>query len=135
MKRLLKTGKNSSAVNFGLLIFRVATSLMMFTHGYPKFQKVLNGNFQFGDPLGIGPEASLILAAFGEFICSILLILGLTTRYALVPLMITMIVALATVHLDDPFRGQEKAFLYLLAYLFLFITGPGKYSMDQKLFN
>ncbi len=135
MKRLLKTGKNSSAVNFGLLIFRVATSLMMFTHGYPKFQKVLSGNFQFGDPLGIGPEASLIMAAFGEFICSILLILGLTTRYALVPLMITMIVALATVHLDDPFRGQEKAFLYLSAYLFLFITGPGKYSMDQRLFN
>ncbi len=108
---------------------------MMLTHGYPKFLKVINGNFQFGDPLGMGPEASLILAAFAEFICSILLILGLTTRFALVPLMFTMIVALATVHLDDPFKGQEKAFLYLLSYLFLMFTGPGKYSMDQKLFN
>ncbi|MBO3699161.1 DoxX family protein [Roseivirga sp. E12] len=135
MKRLLKTGKNPLPTNFGLLVFRIAVSLMMFTHGYPKFLKVINGNFQFGDPLGIGPEASLILAAFAEFVCSILLILGLTTRYALVPLMFTMIVALATVHIDDPFRGQEKAFLFLLSYLFLFITGPGKYSLDQKLFN
>lgn len=108
---------------------------MMLTHGYPKFLKVIDGNFQFGDPLGMGPEVSLILAAFAEFICSLALILGLTTRYALVPLMFTMAVALATVHFDDPFKGQEKAFFYLLSYLFLFISGPGKYSMDQKLFN
>lgn len=135
MKRLLKTGKHSASTSFGLLIFRVALSAMMLTHGYPKFLKVINGNFQFGDPLGIGVEASLILAAFGECVCSILLILGLTTRYALIPLMITMIVALATVHIDDPFRGQEKAFLYLLSYLFLLITGPGKYSLDKKLFD
>ncbi len=135
MKRLLKTGKHSTPINFGLLIFRIGISAMMLTHGYPKFLKVIDGNFQFGDPLGIGVEASLILAALAEFICSILLILGLTTRFALVPLMFTMIVALATVHLDDPFKGQEKAFLYLLSYLFLLITGPGKYSMDQKLFN
>lgn len=135
MKRLLKTGKHSSSTSFGLLIFRVGISAMMLTHGYPKFLKVINGNFQFGDPLGIGPEASLILAAFAEFICSIALILGLTSRYALVPLMFTMVVALATVHIDDPFKGQEKAFLYLLSYLFLLISGPGKYSLDQKLFN
>lgn len=135
LKKLLKTGKHSSNINLGLLIFRVGISAMMMTHGWGKFQKVLNGDFTFGDPLGIGVEASLILAAFAEFICSILIILGLTTRYAAVPLMITMIVAWRIAHGDDPFGTQEKSVFYLLSYLMIFITGPGKYSLDQKLFG
>ena len=135
LKKLLHTGKHATSINFGLLLLRVGASVMMIIHGFPKFQKVLNGEFQFGDPLGIGVEASLILAAFAEFICSILLILGLTTRFALVPLMVTMLVAWQIAHGDDPFSTQEKSIFYLLTYVTLFITGPGKYSLDQKLFN
>lgn len=135
LKKILNTGKHSSSINFGLLIFRVGVSAMMITHGWGKFQKVLDGNFSFGDPLGIGVEASLILAAFAEFICSILVILGLTTRFATIPLMITMLVAWQIAHGDDPFSSQEKSVFYLLSFLFIFITGPGKYSLDQELFN
>ena len=134
-KRLLKTGKNSSSINFGLLIFRVGVASFMITHGWGKFERVINGDFRFGDPLGIGVEASLILAAFAEFICSILVILGLTTRFATIPLMVTMLVAWQISHADDPFSSQEKSVFYLLSFLFIFITGPGKYSLDQKLFN
>lgn len=135
LKKLLNTGNHATSINVGLFILRVGASAMMLTHGFSKFQKVLNGDFQFGDPLGIGVEASLVMAAFAEFICSILLILGLTTRFALVPLMITMLVAWQIAHGDDPFSTQEKSVFYLLTYLTLFITGPGKYSLDQKLFN
>jgi putative oxidoreductase len=145
MKILLSTGNHSTPINFGLLIFRIGVSIMMLTHGYPKLLKIIDANFQPGDPLGVGAEASmimagfsefaLVLAGFAEFICSIFLIFGLATRCALVPLIITMSVALTFVHIDDPFKSQEKAFFYLLAYLFMLITGPGKYSIDQKLFN
>lgn len=135
LKKLLKTGNYPSNVNFALLIFRVGVSAMMLTHGYGKFLKVINGDFRFGDPLGIGVEASLTLAAFGEFVCSILVILGLFTRYATVPLMITMLVAWQISHGDDPFSTQEKSVFYLLSFLTILITGPGKYSLDQKLFG
>ncbi len=135
LKKLLNTGKNSSLINLSLLIFRVGVSAMMITHGWGKFEKVINGEFQFGDPLGIGVEASLILAAFGEFICSILVILGLATRFAAVPVMITMLVAWQISHAGDPFSTQEKSVFYLLSFLFILIAGPGKYSLDQKLFN
>ena len=135
LKKLLNPGKNSSAINAALLIFRLGVSAMMMTHGYGKFLKVLHGDFSFGDPLGIGVEASLILAAFAEFICSIFIILGLATRYAAVPLMITMFVAWQIAHGDDPFGSQEKSVFYLLSYLTLFIAGPGKYSLDQKFFG
>lgn len=135
LKKLLKTGNHSTSTSIALLIMRVAFSAAMLTHGYGKFMKVINGEWKFGDPLGIGVEASLILAASAEFLCSILVILGLTTRYALVPLMITMLVAWQIAHGDDPFSSQEKSVLFLSAYVALFIMGPGKYSLDKKLFG
>lgn len=134
-KKLLRTGNHSTSASLGLLIFRIAMGAMMLTHGYPKFQKLIEGNFQFGDPIGLGPEFSLILAVLAEFVCSILLILGLTTRLALIPLLTTMAVALFVVHVNDPFSSQEKAALYLVSFFLLLITGPGKYALDRKLFG
>ncbi|KYG79118.1 putative oxidoreductase [Roseivirga ehrenbergii] len=134
-KKLLATGNHSSSTSTGLLILRVGLAIMMLTHGYPKFLKLIEGNFQFGDPIGLGVEVSLILAVLAEFLCSILLIVGLFSRFALVPLMVTMAVALFVVHSADPFGTQEKPAMYLLTFFFLFITGPGKYSLDQKFFG
>lgn len=105
----------------------------MLTHGWAKLQNVMAGNLQFGDPIGIGTEASLYLAIFAEFLCALLLILGFLTRIATVPLMITMLVALLIVHAPDPFNVKELAFLYFGMFIVLFITGPGKYSIDSKL--
>jgi len=36
------------------------------------------------------------------------------------------------VHLNDPFGKQEKALLFLMAFLVIFLAGPGKYSIDKK---
>lgn len=125
--------KRPIATNLALLIHRIVFGGAMITHGWPKFQKALSGNFKFGDPIGLGPEASLILASFAEMICSVLVIIGLATRWATVPLMFTMSVALFIVHADDGFGTKEKALLFLGAFLVLFLTGPGKYSVDDKI--
>jgi putative oxidoreductase len=60
-----------------------------------------------------------------------LLILGLATRLAIIPLIILMIVAVFIVHGNDGFEKQEIGLLFLVAYLFLLVTGPGKYSIDR----
>jgi putative oxidoreductase len=135
LKKLLSTGQYNQITNIALLILRVGFSIGMITHGYPKFIKMIQGDWKFGDPLGIGVQASLISVSFSEFICSILIIMGLTTRYALIPLIFTMLVAWLIVHGSDPFSSQEKAFLYFVVYLVLFMMGPGKYSLDKKLFG
>ncbi len=54
MKRTFSTNVNSNAVNFWLLIFRVAIGLFMLTHGIPKLQMLMSGNIKFADPFGIG---------------------------------------------------------------------------------
>lgn len=118
----------------GLLILRVVASFaMIYGHGWGKLMNVLNGNFQFGDPLGLGPTVSLILAAFAEAICAFLVLVGYYTRGAALVLVINMSVAFFVVHLfNDPFGNMETALLFLTIYLTIFLLGPGKYSLDNR---
>ena len=136
MIQLLFRIKNySKSVNIGLLIVRVFTSTMMLTHGGPKFMRLLDGNLKFGDPIGIGSDLSFILVVFAEFFCSILIIIGLGTRLATIPLIITMLVALLIAHASDPILDHTNILAYLAGYIILFVTGSGKYSVDYKLFR
>ncbi len=131
MKRIFSTNINSNAVNFWLLLARVAIGIFMLTHGIPKLQKLMAGDIKFADPFGIGATPSLILAVFAEFGCSVLLILGLATRFAAIPLMITMLTALLHVHAADPFGKKELPLMYLLFFFGFLILGAGKYSVDH----
>ncbi len=116
----------------GLAMLRIAPSVMLLTHGLPKFQKIISGNLEFGDPLGIGPAPSLFLAVIGEFLCPILIIIGFKTRWMAVPPAITMAVAAFVHHAADNFGTKEKAFLYLVFFIVIILLGPGKYSADRK---
>jgi len=122
----------TASINFGLLILRVGFSVGLMTHGYGKFMKVIQGNFEFGDPIGIGPTFSLILASIGEFIAPILILIGWKTRIASLFPIITMLVAFAIAHDGDPFSTKEKSFVYLIAFLTLYFTGPGKYALGKE---
>lgn len=124
--------KNSLKSDLGLALLRILPSVMLLTHGIPKFQKLLAGDFEFGDPIGIGAAPSLFLAVIGEFICPVLLIIGYKTRWAAVPPAIVMIVAGFIVHASDPFNVKEKAFLFLSFFLVIMLLGPGRYSIDKK---
>ena len=124
-----------AAANWGILILRVATSLLMLNYGYAKLERYISGERGFADPLGFGEEVSFVLTILAEFVCSIFLVAGLFTRAVLVPLIVTMLVAFLIIHSDDPFDKQEHPLLFLIPYVTLFLTGPGRYSVDQVLFK
>jgi len=124
--------KNDLQTNLGLAILRIAPSAMMLTHGIPKFQKLIGGDFEFGDPIGIGASPSLFLTVIGEFVCPILIILGFKTRWAAIPAAITMLVAAFVVHSADDFGTKEKALMYLVFFVTIALLGPGKFSIDRK---
>ena len=121
-----------TTVDFGLLLLRIGFAIGLMTHGYGKFVKVLQGNFDFSDPIGLGPTLSLILATIGEFIAPLFIIIGWKTRWATIFPTLTMLVAFFIAHEGDPFSRKEKAFVYLIAFVTLFFTGAGKYSLDKK---
>ena len=124
---------NSKQTDLALLLLRLTFGgLMLINHGLPKLQKLMGADpIQFPDPLGIGMENSLYLAVFAEVVCAALLMIGAFTRLAVVPLIITMLVAIFIVHGGDPFGKMEKAILFLVPYLCLLITGAGWYSVDS----
>jgi len=136
MKKLFNTNFSNEGVHIMLLFLRVAFAAFMLTHGYQKLGWIMaGGEVQFGDPIGVGPVASLYLAVFAEFLCSILLLLGLGTRLALIPLIITMLVAVFVVHAPDGFDKKEMGLHFLIVYLFILVAGPGKYSIDHAISN
>ncbi|ASW73813.1 DoxX family protein [Chryseobacterium piperi] len=117
-----------------LLIVRVFIGFAMLSHGFPKLQMLLEGGkIEFFDFLGLGPQISLILTILAEFVCSILLILGLFTRVSLGFLIFTMVIAVFVVHAGDPFDKRELALIYLSVYLLIMTFGAGKFSIDHMI--
>jgi putative oxidoreductase len=117
--------------NLGKLIVRLAAGGMMLTHGIPKIGRLFGeGPVRFHDPFGLGPEISLALAVIAEVICTCLVMIGFKTRWATVPLMLTMLTAAFYAHADDPFGTKEKPLLFFVLFLAILVMGAGKFSID-----
>lgn len=126
--------RQSALAGWGLLFMRVTLGLLMIgAHGWGKLMNYGTLSAQFPDPLGVGSAMSLSLAVFAEVFCAVAIMLGLFTRWAAVPLVITMLVAAFIVHADDPFQKQEFALLYAVPLIALILTGPGKLALDSVL--
>lgn len=135
MKKLFSINYQTKNVDIALLITRVTIALLMLTHGIPKMAGLAESPVKFMDIFGMGASLSLGLALFAEVFCSVLLLFGLGTRLAVVPLIVTMLIAVLHVHGADPFAKQEMGLHFLLVYVLLFILGSGKYSIDSFLFK
>ncbi|HEX9000087.1 MAG TPA: DoxX family protein [Blastocatellia bacterium] len=124
---------------WGLLLVRLVFGLGIAQHGWGKIQKP----FTWMGADAPVPGFLQALAALSEFGGGIALILGLLTPLALLGLTITLLVAITTVHLKagHPFvaRGggpsYELAALYLAVSLLVLFAGPGRLSLDAKLFG
>jgi len=118
--------------DLALAILRIGASALMLTHGIPKIKNLFADSIEFPDPLGIGAPTSLTLVLIGEVIGPLFIIFGFRTKLAAIFPIITMLVAFFFVHLNDPFGKQEKALLFLMAFLVILLAGPGKYSIDKS---
>jgi len=133
MKRL--TSPLSLNTDLASLVLRLIFGSMFIYHGYPKLIGYDQMVEMFGDPIGIGSELSVILVIFAEFFCGIFILLGLLTRFAVVPIFITMLVAFFVAHSKDEFTVKMLPFVYLFLCVVIFILGSGRYSLDATLFS
>ena len=81
------------------------------------------------------PEFFTPLASGIEFVCGILLLIGLLTRFAAVPMMIVMAVAIVSAKWADvdsleTFLGFDEV-AYFVMFAWLAIAGPGPVSVDH----
>lgn len=114
-----------------LLFLRLFAGGMMFTHGWAKLSSFGDLSETFPDPLGVSSTLSLVLILLAEVGGSMLLIFGLMTRLATLPLIFGMLMAIFVIHGEDPFAVRELALLYLGMFGILFWSGGGKYAVDE----
>ena len=131
MKKLFSIKYSDNGIAFATFVLRLALGGLVIPHGYSKLISFAARSSTFTDPLHIGHPISMALVIFAEFFCGIFILLGFFTRLACIPLIISMAGALFYVHKGDFFDTGEKATLFLLGYIALLFTGPGKISVDK----
>ena len=130
MGKLTSTSYTTGAFNAGLLILRLGMGGLMMKHGYDKLVHFAEKKQGFINFLGIGQGVSLSLTLFAEFLCAFLVLIGLFTRLASIPVIIVMCVALFKINDADFLNKGEMATLYLAGYLAILFVGPGRISVD-----
>lgn len=125
--------EKSRAYSVLLLVVRIFFGLLFLTHGYGKLMNHASLPYLFADPFGLGSIISYWMVVFAEVVCSFALIFGILQRIALIPMIFTMCTAFFIVHGADAFAVKELSFIYLVVFIVLYISGPGKYSFDAAI--
>lgn len=137
IKHLFKASAYSMQGDIALLLLRVVGGLAFILHGWGKIQNP----FGWMGPDAFAPGIFQALAALSEFGGGICWILGLLTPLASLGIAATMLVAtfMHAVMMGDPFVGQngsyELALLYFVIAILFILLGPGRLSLDWKVFG
>ena len=125
--------------NLALGFVRMIVGLVFVLHGAQKlfvyhYAGVVGAFHQMGIP---APAFSAVLAMAAEFVGGLLLLSGLYTRLAAIPVAFTMVVAITQVHFHNGFFAQGGGFEYpltlLVATIALAIGGGGAFALDNLL--
>ena len=139
IKRMVQPVSHPAFSSAALLLLRLIAGTAFVIHGWQKIQ----------NPFGwMGPQASIpglfqFLAAISEFGGGIAWILGLLAPIAALGIGCTMTVAvyMHSMVMNDPFvnltggRSYELAAAYLCIAVLILVMGPGKFSLDAKMFG
>jgi uncharacterized membrane protein YphA (DoxX/SURF4 family) len=136
-QKIIHTGNSKTTIIIRLMVGAVFLSegiqkfLFPASHGAGRFEKI-------GLP---APEFLGTFVGTFEIICGVLLLIGLTTRLASIPLIIIMLVAIATTKIEilanqgfwEMFHASRTDWSMLMGSIFLLIKGSGNWSLDYKL--
>lgn len=121
--------------DFAGLMLRMIFGGIFIYNGYLKVLKFNEFLPLFSDIIGIGAKLSFILVIIAELGCGFLVLIGLLTRLAVIPIFITMFVAFFIAHANDQFILKQYPFVLMLLSIVIFVLGSGKYSIDKLIFG
>jgi len=126
----------------GVALIRLAVGLIFFTQGILKFIDPNMGVVRFTRIGFAHPYFTAHFVGSFEIVCGLLVLLGLWTRLAAVPLLVIISTAIATTKIPELFRSNQ-GFWYVISdartdfamfccLLFLLVSGGGRWSLDAK---
>ena len=112
-----------------ILALRLFFGILFFSHGLDKMINFNELSYTYPSVLGFGSYMTLMVSICCEFACSLFLIAGLLVRITVIPMIASMAVAFFDIH-DGMFPAGELSLIYMILFVILYITGPGRYSVD-----
>ncbi|HVW30671.1 MAG TPA: DoxX family protein [Polyangiaceae bacterium] len=118
-----------------LLLGRLAVGLLFVSTGWGKVHDIPKVT-HFFETLGIpAPGFNAVLVGYSELLCGTALVIGLLSRLATIPLIVSMTIALITAKSGDihgvfDLVGQDE-FTYLVVLIMIAVLGPGKLALDR----
>lgn len=139
LKQIIHTDNSETT-----LLIRLMVGVVFLSEGIQKFL--------FPEELGAGRFEKIGIPFydfFGSFVgtfeivCGVLIIVGLLTRLASIPLIIIMFVAIATTKSAilaekgfwEMLHGSRTDWAMFLGNIFLLIKGSGRWSIDKRIFR
>jgi putative oxidoreductase len=117
-----------------LLACRLYWGSLFIQTGFGKLSHLALTAQRFTDWHIPAPYANAVAAGTTELLCGTLLALGLASRIITVPLIVTMIVAYRTAHINEVTDlytfVTAPPFLHLLTCVIVLLFGPGVFSFD-----
>lgn len=129
MKKLLQTQPLNG--DLAILILRLLFGALFVYYGMSKINMYSAISGVFPNYLGIGGPGTFCVVITAELGGGLLILLGLFTRLAVIPVFITMVVAFFVAHANDPFDVKQIALVYMILCPVIFLLGSGKYSLDK----
>lgn len=125
-----------------ILLIRLAVGLIFLTQGILKYTDANLGVVRFARIGFPHPYFTAHFVGTFEIVCGLLVLLGLWTRVASVPLLIAILTAIATTKIPELFRAGQ-CFWYMVSdartdfampcsLLFLILAGGGEWSVDAR---
>lgn len=139
MKKFFAVTEQCLGSDLAMLFLRFVVGFAFMQHGWGKIQNP----FGWMGPESPIPAVFLGLAALSEFGGGLALILGLLTRLGALGIAFTMLVAvyMHAFAMGDPFvnptggKSYELAAVFLAIALLIVAQGPGRLSLDRKIFG
>ena len=140
MTRFARTARTRAPI--AAVLIRASVGFVFLSEGIPKF--LFPGELGVGRFVKIGiplPEIAAPFVGIFEVSCGALVLLGLLTRLAAIPLVTIMVVAIAStkvpILVDQGFwkmaHEARTDWAMLLSALFLLIAGAGPWSLDARI--
>lgn len=139
VKKLFVYGAGHTYSNLSRLFLRLFTGIMFMQFGIRQWIHFDTVSESFINLFGMGQEFSLVLMITIEIVCSTLIILGFITRLAVLPPLVSMIIAedyilntmvtVAPSHLISTQPGYVPI-LFIGIFCYMLLAGPGKISLD-----
>lgn len=136
LKQILSSDLGSPFNDASFLVFRVLLAIQLFrVHGLKKF-RLENGQREvIPNPLGLPDKFNAIVASFADLVVPFLIILGMGTRFAVLPTIGVTAIGYFVVHRKDSLEVRDVPFMYTLSLLLILALGAGRYSLDYYLLN